>query len=338
MIIKSSIRNYEVVFSKTKLDDDYYLVDKNVYDLYKERLNIPDEKTLVIEANEQSKSFQNCSNVIEQLISLGVKRGKTLGVIGGGVLQDLGGFLCSVMFRGLSWNFYPTTLLAQCDSCIGGKTSINFKSYKNILGTFNPPGKINIDTNFLCTLKEEEIQSGIGEVVKISFLDSKQRIDFKDVKKAIECSTVPLELIKTALEIKKEIIEIDEFDKGLRNIMNLGHTFGHAIESISNFKIPHGIAVVFGIKIAHELSKIIYKVKNKDEVIDSFLSKNKVYLDVFKECFCIENYLNALTKDKKNMNLDDICCIMEIENGSFNKVNIEKNKLKLYINEIVKNI
>lgn len=337
MEIISSIHNYNVKFLETKLDDDFYLVDKKVYDLYKIKFSIPEDRSIIIEANEDAKSFDRCAEYIEKMIILGIKRGMTIGVIGGGVLQDISGFICGILYRGVFWNFYPTTLLSQCDSCIGGKTSINFKKYKNTIGSFNPPLNINIDTDFLNTLTSDQIQSGIGEIIKVSFLDDKKRINEKDILDAIEKNTVSQKLIKDSLEIKKEIIEIDEFDKGLRNIMNYGHTFGHAIESVTNFKIPHGIAVVIGINIANKISKIIYNIDTKemDLIVTAFLFKNLSHFNFFKNNFDAKKYLTALSKDKKNINSKDVRCIIKNNKNKFEIININKIKLMSYIKEIL---
>ena len=336
MNITSSIRNYDVSFEVSNFKEDFFLIDRSVYNLHKNKIHLNPARIILIDASEITKSFDKCSEHLENLLFLGVKRGKTIGVIGGGVLQDMAGFLCGILYRGVSWNFYPTTLLAQCDSCIGGKTSINFKSFKNIIGTFNPPQHINIDVEFLNTLHSQEIQSGIGEIIKIAFLDPEQRIDYSDIIEVIETEEVPVSLIKMALLIKKEIIEIDEFDKNLRNIMNYGHTFGHAIESITDFAIPHGIAVGIGISIANNISEKLYgtDISKMDKVLKSYLIKNSKYLGVFREACDLHKFFLILSKDKKNIDNNSITCILTKAAGNMFKVNIGATKLKLILKEI----
>ena len=159
MIIKSKIRNYEVVFdTDLELLEDFFIIDKKVYDLHFEKLSgINRDKIYLVDALEKEKSYKNCEKHIKSLITLGLKRGHTLAAIGGGVIQDLSGFISSIIYRGIDWNFYPTTLLAQCDSCIGGKTSINLGDFKNTIGNFNPPSKVFLNQDFLTTLTNMQV-------------------------------------------------------------------------------------------------------------------------------------------------------------------------------------
>jgi len=338
MKIKSSIRDYQVKFSDAlDLNFDYYLIDQAVYKLYYESFKHIDEKRIVcIIANEKNKSYLKCAYYIEKLINAGIKRGNTLCAIGGGVTQDIAGFISSILYRGIDWVFYPTTLLSQCDSCIGGKTSINLCNFKNIIGNFNPPKIIKINTNFLATLKEEEIQSGLGEIIKVAFLDSKHRIDYNVLIDCINNNKVPTSLIKLALQIKKEIIEIDEFDKGLRNIMNYGHTFGHAIEAITRFEVPHGIAVGIGIDIANKITKSLFENNSKEieAVINSFLKKNKRYVEIFKNVYNEDRFIQILKKDKKNTDSETINCILSNIKGNTIKKNLSIIELKLIFAKI----
>ena len=237
MKIVSTIKNYEVSFCESlPLDEDYFIIDKKVYDLHRERLSSIDiNKIYLVDADEKEKSFSRCANHIEKLISLGLRRGNIIAAIGGGIIQDLTGFVASIIYRGVDWNFYPTTLLSQCDSCIGGKTSINLSGSKNTVGNFNPPNKVILNERFLDTLAKQEIQSGLGEILKVMVIDKKCRIESEEFLACVQNSKIKTSVLKSALEIKKEIIEKDEFDKGIRNVMNYGHTFGHAIESLTSF-------------------------------------------------------------------------------------------------------
>lgn len=338
MKVISKIKNYEIVFTNNlALNEDYFIIDKKVFDLHRAVFSSIDEsKIYLVAASETEKSYRRCADHIENLISLGVKRGHTVAAIGGGIIQDMSGFVTSIMYRGLSWNFYPTTLLSQCDSCIGGKTSINLAGYKNTVGNFNPPDKIFLNEEFLKTLSEEEIQSGLGEVLKVMIIDKKSRISKKDFSVCVKESRIKSNILKSALEIKKEIIEKDEFDKSIRNIMNYGHTFGHAIEALTEFKIPHGIAVGLGIKIANSISEnleIVKKEKIEDinESVNLFVARNKDHFEEFLKRFNIERYLDYLSKDKKNTDNSNLTCILLDKNITPFKMQVNNVELGMIL-------
>lgn len=148
-----------------------FLVDEKIVELFNNDFQsaIAKNRYVLISANEQNKTIDYAQEVIRKLIQLNVRKDDSLIAIGGGVTQDIVTFIASILFRGVDWKYYPTTLLAQCDSCIGSKSSINFDHYKNLLGTFNPPSEIFIYTPFLSTLTESEIRSGIGEMLHYFF-------------------------------------------------------------------------------------------------------------------------------------------------------------------------
>ena len=339
MLIKSRIKDYEVYFtSQINLQEDYFLVDRKVYNLYTDLFkNIDSNKIVFIDAVESNKTYSSCEKYITELIRLGLKRGNVIGGVGGGIVQDITGFVSSIVYRGIRWNFYPTTLLAQCDSCIGGKTSINLGDYKNLVGNFNPPDKIMIDKNFLNTLEHQDINSGLGEIIKISVVDSKNRIKPEKIIHCLNKNIVDDETILHALQIKKEVIEIDEFDTGYRNIMNFGHTFGHAIESMTNFKIPHGVAVGLGIDIANKVAlaaKYTNEDLDKDNVISTFKNKNLDHYTTFKDHFDVKMFIKALKSDKKNKNKDEIRCILAKEKGDLNIVSFDEPSIRKLFKKI----
>tara|TARA_B100001093_G_scaffold485513_2_gene519979 strand:+ start:586 stop:1620 length:1035 start_codon:yes stop_codon:yes gene_type:complete len=339
MLITSRIKDYSVYFtSDINFQEDYFLIDRKVYHLYPILFqNIDSQKIVFIDAIESNKTYASCEKYITKLISLGLKRGNVIGAVGGGIVQDIAGFVSSIIYRGIHWNFYPTTLLAQCDSCIGGKTSINLGDYKNLVGNFNPPGRIIIDKNFLNTLEYQDINSGLGEIIKISVVDSKNRIKPKKIINCLNKTSVDDETILHALQIKKEVIEIDEFDTGHRNIMNFGHTFGHAIESMTNFKIPHGVAVGLGIDIANKValaSKYTNKDLDEDSVISIFKNKNLNHYVTFRDNFDVEIYIKALKSDKKNKNKDEIRCILAKEKGDLNMVSFDEHSIRKIFKKI----
>jgi 3-dehydroquinate synthase len=297
------ISNIEDSFSQQLMESDFLIIDKKVYNLFEEKLStkIDKNRKLLIDATERQKSYEELIPIIKYLIESGVKKNHRLVAIGGGVTQDVTAFIASILYRGIEWIFYPTTLLAQGDSCIGSKTSINFGEYKNQIGGFYPPNHIFIDTNFLTTLPESEVKSGFGEMCHYFIVSSES--DFVFFKKSYnmlnENKSVLDSVISRSLEIKKRYAEIDEFDKNERQVFNYGHSFGHAIESLTNYEIPHGIAVAFGMDISNFISvKFGYLNQSTRREIRDLLSL--IWEGYTIRNLSVDKMLNALSKDKKN--------------------------------------
>lgn len=202
-----------------------------------------------IEATEYEKSLDRAPALIERMRAAGANRSTPLVAVGGGVIQDISAFVASIYMRGLSWSYVPTTVLAMVDSCIGGKSSINVGSYKNLVGTFHPPQAIYIDPAFAESLPRDQFASGLIEAAKICFCRGEAAFSsYLACSPSVNMTTTQLErVIVASLLAKKYFIEIDEFDKKERLLLNFGHTFGHAIEGASDYGIPHGIAVGIGI-------------------------------------------------------------------------------------------
>tara|TARA_Y100001938_G_C8040428_1_gene405881 strand:- start:153 stop:1148 length:996 start_codon:yes stop_codon:yes gene_type:complete len=303
MKIKSSIKNYNVNFSDNFIDSlkevynegDIILVDKNVFTPL-----LSDMKHIILDVSEKTKSFEYVPTLLDMILGDFNKTNKLI-AIGGGITQDIVSFIASILFRGVDWIFFPTTLLAQGDSCIGGKTSINYRNFKNQLGNFNPPNNIIICNSFLNTLSKLDIKSGLGEMLHFYLVSSKK--DYSFFKNNINNIKI---LIRRCLEIKKLFVEIDEFDKNERLILNYGHTFGHAIEAANNYSSPHGIAISLGMDIANYISfKKCYISENEYKEIHNTL-KN-IYGDL--KLPNIESMIKALKKDKKNIN-SNLKCVL----------------------------
>jgi 3-dehydroquinate synthase len=312
ILIKSSIHDYNVFFTDDFImfllnhagENDICIIDKTIYQLYKKHFNkIPSHcKIFLIEPSENQKEYSKLSSIIKFLIENEFRKNHKLIAIGGGITQDIVSFIASNLFRGVDWVYYPTTLLSQGDSCIGGKSSINFGKYKNQLGTFYPPEEIIIDTNFLTTLSNLDIRSGLGEMIHFFLVSGEEGFNLirSSYESAINDQSILQELIKRSLQIKKKIIEIDEFDLNERQLFNYGHSFGHAIESLTNYKIPHGIAVTYGMDIANCLSaKLGYISVELCKEIHELLKKNFGGLSLHQ--IEIEDFKSALKKDKKNV-------------------------------------
>lgn len=313
MKIKSRIKEYHVVFEKEldflpgilEMPMAEIVVDQNVYQMYKHLFeHIEEEKIFVIEAVEENKVIETALSICEKMTAIPGKRNAVLISIGGGIIQDITGFAANVLYRGIKWIFIPTTLLAQCDSCIGGKTSLNYSRYKNLLGTFYPPDEIYICPRFVDTLTQKDFESGMGEVIKFNLmggqeglahiqeqmLSLKQR-DAQAVEKAVRYS----------LAFKKPFIEQDEFDRNERIKLNFAHTFGHAVETVTEYQIPHGTAVAMGMIMADRISvkrgmMQPEKARAYEEILLQVIHIDEVLMD-----HPIEEFLKAMKKDKKQV-------------------------------------
>ena len=285
LLIQSHPNNYEVLFEKFANifgDKEVVLVDANVQRLY----NIQHSKLITIEALETNKNIDTVLSVCEKLLEFGFDRGDTLIVIGGGITQDIGAYTAKTFKRGINWVFYPTTLLSQCDSCIGGKTALNFKTYKNQLALFSAPTKVVIDTNFLTTLTKQDMLSGHGEIVKLFLTGGQYYIDNFD---SFDLETK----IYHSLSIKKAVVELDEFELLERKSLNYGHSFGHAIEAVTNYEIPHGEAVLLGIEI---INQIYTQSKDISNIVGKFTNISKL------KHVSIDQVIEAMKTDKKVAN------------------------------------
>ncbi len=315
LIIRSHKGSYSVDFGSDPFEvlknhptsETHYLVDKRVAEIYSNMLTpiLSDRSVLLIDANEYSKSLGNLETYIEALVSHSVRRNHTLVAIGGGVIQDITCFLASTLFRGMKWEFIPTTLLAQADSCIGSKSSINVTQAKNLLGTFYPPRRIVISHGFLETLSDSDFRSGVGEMLKVHIISGPSA--FEEIAKSHTEFRINESLLEhfvfESLRIKQEFAEADEFDKGPRNVMNYGHSFGHAIEVATDFSIPHGIAVTIGMDIANHFACTLGRI-NQDAVdtMASVLHANAG--EHLTTPIDIETFYSAISKDKKNIGND----------------------------------
>lgn len=305
--IKSSIHDYVVHFvddaSKTIQQNigagDLVIIDSVLTDTFQ----FSDTVTVIsIDASEHQKDFNHLGPIIEKIFASNIRRQNKLVAIGGGITQDITGFISSILMRGIRWDFYPTTLLAQADSCIGGKTSINFGHSKNRLGNFYPPHQIFIDVSLLQTLPNSAVRSGIGEMCHYFLIDGTSSFDvFTRLYPLVlkSDSNALRTLIRHSLSIKKVFIELDEFDTGKRLILNYGHSFGHAIETVSNYTVPHGIAVCFGMDIANFISLGLgfLPERSYDEI-------HRVLVDIRTDfvlpSFELAEFISALKNDKKN--------------------------------------
>lgn len=336
LVIRSHFYEYTVgacsslseALKKNDRSRSHYLIDGVFAKCYASDLDklIDPSRAVVLEACEEAKSLERLPPILLDLIRRGLNRSGNLVVIGGGVLQDIGCFIASVLARGLKWEYVPTTLLAQADSCIGSKSSINVGPFKNQIGTFHAPHRVWLVSSVLRTLASDEIRSGFGEVFKLQLL--KGEADFRELCHDVNGLNLPISpsLLEKwclrSLNVKKTYIEKDEYDRGVRNVLNYGHTFGHAFETATHYAIPHGIAVLLGIVTATFISA------------QRGLVTREHYLDVKKQLASwyhpfeeklkkarLEQITEAMAHDKKNTT-DGILCILTRGFGQMEKVKL----------------
>lgn len=275
----------------------FIITDENVYKLNQDNI----EKAFqgfeiikyVISPGEKSKSFEVYQNAINFLFENGIKRFHHLIALGGGVVGDLTGFIASTIYRGINYIQIPTTLLSQVDSSIGGKTGIDSIYGKNLIGSFYEPEKVLIDPNFLNTLSKREFSNGLSEMIKAGLIADKKL--FELIESGVK---VDEELIKRAILVKKRVVLKDPLDKGIRMILNFGHTFGHAIEYKHNFETyKHGEAIAYGMLIALKMGESL-EMTQKDiyeRVLKIFLKYNLVKEPLLQK----DDYIDYIKNDKK---------------------------------------
>lgn len=276
--VKSAYGNYDIIFDNINPNDiledgDFLFIDKNV-----DMIDFKDKVSF--DAIEKNKTIFTSLDLMDKLHSMGFTKKNKMVIVGGGITQDVGSLCAALYKRGIPWVFFPTTLLSMCDSCIGSKMGVNHNGAKNQIGLFYPPKTVYININYLNTLKLDDISSGMGEILKLYQIGG---IKFN--------SKTPMEvMIKQALMVKKSIIEYDEFEKTIRQSLNYGHTFGHVIEILSDYKMSHGEAVIWGMLIINRY----FNIKDED-----FESNCKLFIKPFKFDFTTEMFKKVLLQDKK---------------------------------------
>jgi 3-dehydroquinate synthase len=309
--IQSYNKSYSVSYSNKNLSEliniiyqnnDFILIDRNVYNLDNNCLNNIDNKYyFLFDAIEDNKTIDYVLKIIDILYQLKFNKKNKLIIIGGGITQDIGGFISAIYKRGLNWVFVPTTILSMTDSAIGGKVGINRNS-KNILALFVAPNKIYISDYFLKSLKYDDIISGLGESLKLGLTGGEETYNIFRENYDTENKNY-INIIKMSTSVKKAIVEYDELEKNERRVLNYGHTLGHALESSCNYFIPHGIAVLFGM---YFINKLFYQ--NKYDEINNYILN--MIPDKFKKInISYIDFLDHILNDKKNDG-DNICFIL----------------------------
>lgn len=257
---------------------------------------------LLIPAGETQKDIEITIQLWEILTQYNASRNDVIINLGGGVITDLGGFIASTFKRGMYFINIPTTLLGMVDAAIGGKNGINFQGYKNQIGTFNQPDVTIISAEFLATLPEQELRSGMAEMIKHGLIADQNHYE------SIINGGLPNEksqhLIKASAKIKYDIVEKDFKESSLRKLLNYGHTVGHAIESCShsiNQVISHGFAIAYGMCIENEIAALLGILDNetKNQVNKQI---SRLYPKISQELLNAEVLLDLIKHDKKSKN------------------------------------
>jgi 3-dehydroquinate synthase len=303
------------------------LVDEKVYNMYFKRLKVEKERLFLAKATEAFKTLKGVQDVVAFLEINEFTKLEKLIVIGGGIVEDVGAFVGACYKRGIKWMYYPTTLLSMCDSCIGGKTGINHNKAKNQLALFSAPYEVKINLAFLNTLSEYDIKSGMGEILKLLVTGGREflNIYLKEVHdgkvKTFDSYKI---LILASLSVKKVIVEEDEFELYHRKSLNYGHTIGHALEALSNYKIPHGQAVIMGMVIVNKLFQNRGILNREDYNLIKKFSIDLLGDSILKKISL--NGLNKLLKKDKKSEGNKINFIAISEIGSTKFLSLELNE------------
>jgi len=308
--ITSKTRVYHVEIENNLLDHlekylnpsfQYVIIsDNHIPTKYIEKVQkaCPNHILILFPEGEKSKSLEQFSRITELMLEQNIKKDAKLIALGGGVTGDLAGFVASVYLRGIDYIQIPTTLLSQIDSSVGGKVAINSSKGKNVIGSFYPPTMVLIDPKTLDTLPPRHFSNGMAEMIKYGMIADKslfEKIRFEDVKDHLEY------FISRSLEIKKEFVEKDEFDNGLRQSLNFGHTFGHAIESYYEYdKYLHGEAISIGMVM------VLSKPEVRKELIE-VLKKYRLPTEDSAKISDLKDYVNRDKKARKELlNIVDV--------------------------------
>jgi len=279
------------------------VVDRRVLDIYATEIGSIINTTAVyaVDALESTKTLEGVTKLISWLLENDCNRSTTIIGIGGGIIQDLVTFTANIFYRGISFVLIPTTLLSMADSCIGAKSGINFGCFKNQLGVIQAPRGVHIASSFLESLSDLDIKSGYGEILKLAITGSQEA--FHAVLNEVSTNGLRgphlLGLIRQSLEIKKVVIEKDEYEVDLRRILNYGHTFGHALEALTDHAIPHGLAVAWGIDLINFMTcKINHDFDKEDALVHEFV---RTHLSFVLNDFPTAEELVAMTRRDKKM-------------------------------------
>ena len=331
------VKQLNPIFDSFSKDTHFIIItDKNIFKYYGEVISKQffnyQYNIIFCPDGEKAKELSNIENIYSDLIKHGCNKKTCLVAFGGGVIGDTTGFIAATFMRGIKYINIPTSLLAMVDSSIGGKTGFNLPAGKNLVGAIYHPDKIIIDSELLNTLPVREYHSGVAEIIKYSLiLDEKLFLKLENcLEKLISGNCNPKllnEIIMKCIQLKIEIVEQDENDDNIRNILNFGHTIGHAIESYYGYEfINHGEAVAYGMLYAAKLSNLHGNLSDQELAnINSLI--NQLKLPIIKNIE-IEKILDLIKNDKKNTSSGLTFILLDKIGQSKISKNISYNNIK----------
>jgi len=342
--VSKIISENSINFKQCLLVIDRNVSKKNIYKI-KKSLNKKKLFTHYFNANEINKNLNNVNVILNILLKKNFSREDCVISIGGGITGDISGFAASLFKRGLKFINIPTTLLAQVDYSIGGKTGVNTKYGKNLIGSFYQPDLVISDTQFLKTLPKKEIICGYGEILKHSLISNKNFYNFlnKNINKILNLSSPYIEkAIYESCKIKKKVVEKDEKETSLRRILNFGHTFAHAYEASLGYskRLNHGEAVILGMQSAlrFSLKNNLLKRNDYDSIINHILKANlPSEIKRFFRTKDSNKIFSFMLKDKKNTsNKINLILLRKIGSPIINR-EYKKNDLEAFIKNELRN-
>lgn len=307
MQIQSRDFSYDVVVAPTledalneifSLPDVYVLADEAVVKLYRSAFEAPGSKPIFqVLADESQKSIDLVREICEWLLTQGATKTSILIAVGGGVVQDLATFVSHIYYRGIEWRYCPTTLLSMADSCIGAKCALNLGGHKNQIGVIHAPSLVYLAPSVLNTLPPAEMNSGMGEILKLSVTGAAEF--YEEFKRRANDPSALEELILASLRSKQVIIEEDEYESDLRRVLNYGHSFGHALESLTHHAVTHGEAILFGMDLINFLG-VRWGITSKNFEKDFRETIRKFFPEVsLPEGISANDLVGELRRDKK---------------------------------------
>jgi 3-dehydroquinate synthase len=336
MIIKHSYGQYEVTFQSVNLPAGIVITDTNVMAAYKNCLSGHD--SIVLEPGEHAKSLEIYGELCRTLAQKGVTRKATLIAFGGGVIGDLVGFTAATYLRGVTYLQIPTTLLSQVDSSVGGKTGIDLPEGKNLVGVFYPPSSVQIDYSLLQTLPPRQFKCGIAEILKTSLIQS-PILATELANKVLKPNDSRLSaIVEKCVGIKARIVQEDEFEtKGLRAQLNYGHTVGHALEQVTNYRTyTHGEAIAIGMAVESKIGERMgFSNPNLTEFVESLMDVHGLPTKAV-ELREIDRIISAMRKDKKSSNGELSMSLVESIGNCSLVPNIDEALVKEVLHEFAK--
>lgn len=298
----------ELITQNCKATKYLIITNEKINNLWGAKLNIENSEKFIIPDGEKFKNFETLISILNRASELKMDRKCAFVAFGGGVIGDITGFAASIYRRGVSFIQIPTTILAQVDSSVGGKTAVNNEYGKNLIGTFYQPKLVISDTKTLSTLDDRQLKTGFAEVVKYAFIEKSCDENFNFIefleKHIEEIKNLNLkyidEMVEICCKIKATVVNKDEKENGLRAILNLGHTYGHALEKCSNYSVfTHGEAVAVGLQVCFDLSLALNLISEEyyDRATD-LINKFEFNLPEH-EYYTPEQLVEAMKFDKK---------------------------------------